>query len=197
MVGTMNRRLRPGRRRDAEVDAALVKAALAEITEKGLGGTTMERIADRAGVGRATLYRRCSNKVELVRYLASQLISEYEPADTGDLRKDLLSVFGPSVDQLRDGEPIAVLMPMFVAEAAHDEQIREFVTSMTAERQAHAVTALRRARRRGELRDDVHIETVVDMIAGAFSHRVLLLGEHVTMQFVRKVVDLAIDGIVA
>ena len=192
MVATMSRESRAGRRRDPEVDAALVKATLAEITERGLGGATMERIADRAGVGRATLYRRCSNKLELVRFLASQLVLQYEPADTGDLRKDLLSVFEPMVELLQKGEPIAVLMPVFVAEAAHDEETRAFVASMAAEREAHAASALRRARRRGELRPGVDIDMVVDMIAGAFSHRVLLLGEQVTMAFARGIVDLAI-----
>jgi AcrR family transcriptional regulator len=192
----MTEKRRPGRPRDARIDAAVARATLAEITEKGLSAATMEAIAARADVGRATLYRRWPSKEALLRFLASQVFEDYEPADTGDLRKDLLAVYEPIVEQLRDGEPIAVLMPILVAQAAHDQGIRRFVAAAAAERQAGATDALRRAERRGELRPGVDIETVVDMIAGAFSHRLLLHGEPVTAEYVRTVLDQAIAGIV-
>ena len=51
----------------------------------------MEAIAARAGVGRATLYRRWPNKSALLYFCADQLAEVIQPADTGDFRKDLLS----------------------------------------------------------------------------------------------------------
>ena len=86
----MAERLR-GRPRDEGVDAAVVEAAVAEIAEKGLTATTMEGIAARAGIGRATLYRRWPNKTALLYFCADQLAEVIQPADTGDLRKDLLT----------------------------------------------------------------------------------------------------------
>ena len=62
-----------GRPRDESVDTAVVEAAVAEIAEKGLTAATMEAIALRAGVGRATLYRRWPNKSALLYFCADQL----------------------------------------------------------------------------------------------------------------------------
>ena len=143
---------------------------------------------------KATLYRRWPNKEALFYFLAGQLTDTFEPIDTGDLRKDLYSVFEPAVEQAYRG-PVATLMPTFVAEAARDPQIRAFVSELTEDRRVGAIHALQRARRRGELRRGVDLDAVVDMINGAFACRFLLRGQPVTEKFVRKVVDLAIDGI--
>jgi AcrR family transcriptional regulator len=183
-----------GRPRDARVEAAVVEATVAEIDEKGLGNCTMEAIAARAGIGKATLYRRWPNKEALFYFLASQLTDSCEPIDTGDLRKDLYSVFEPLVEQAYKG-PVATLMPTFIAEAARDPKMREFVSQLVADRRMGAVHALQRARRRGELRARVDLDAVVDMINGAFACRFLMRGQPITVAFVRKVVDLAVDGI--
>lgn len=168
---------------------------VAEVTEKGLGAATMESIAARAGVGKTTLYRRWSNKEALFYFVASQVSDIVVPTDTGDLRKDLLSVYGPLEDQLRPGGPATALFPEVVAQAARDSRIRDVVCQLVAERRGGAAQALRRAKQRGELRDGVDVNTVLDMITGAFSYRSLLLGKPITSAYIRKVVDQAIDGI--
>lgn len=188
-------RRRRGRPRDSRVEDAVVQATVAEIAEKGLEATTMEGIALRADVGKATLYRRWPNKLSLLYFLADQLSDVFEPADTGDLRKDLLSVFEPMAEQAHGDGPLATLIPTFIGAAAHDAQIRAFVSRLVAHRGGGAVEALRRAKGRGELRPDADIQTTVAMIAGAFSHRSLWLGKPVTTGYVRRVVDQAIDGI--
>jgi AcrR family transcriptional regulator len=185
-----------GRPRDnARVETAVVEATLAEIEEKGLGNCTVEAIAARAGIGKATFYRRWPNKEAVLYFLASQLSDVIEPIDTGNLRKDLLSVFEPLPERVYGG-PVATVMPTFIAEAARDPQMRKFVAELTEERRKGAIHALQRARRRGELRRGVDLDTVVDMMTGAFACRALLLGEPITGAFARKVVDLAINGIV-
>ena len=186
-----------GRPRDESVDTAVVEAAVAEIAEKGLTAATMEAIALRAGVGRATLYRRWPNKSALLYFCADQLVEVIEPADTGDLRKDLLSVFETLAELSYGDGPLALLAPTFIAAAAHDQQMRTFVADNVVSRRSGAVVALRRARRRGELRQGVKINLTVDMIAGALSDRAYLLGKPVTSAYVRSVIDQAIAGIVA
>ena len=186
-----------GRPREESVDTAVVEAAVAEIAEKGLTAATMEAIALRAGVGRATLYRRWPNKSALLHFCADQLAEVIEPTDTGDLRKDLLSVFEPLAELSYGDGPLALLAPTFIAAAAHDEQMRTFVADNVVSRRSGAVVALRRARRRGELRQGVNVNLTVDMIAGALSDRAYLLGKPVTSAYVRSVIDQAIAGIVA
>ena len=102
----------------------------------------------------------------------------------------------PLVEQAYTG-PVAKMMPTFIAEAARDPRIEEFITELVADRRMGAVHALQRAKRRGELRARVDVDAVVDMINGAFLCRFLMRGQPVTVRFVRKVVDLTVDGILA
>jgi AcrR family transcriptional regulator len=187
---------RRGRPRDGTVDTAVAEATVAEIAEKGLTATTMEAIAARAGIGRATLYRRWPNKTSLLYFCADQLAEVIQPANTGDLRKDLLTVFEPLAELSYGDGPIALLGPTFIAAASHDEQMRTFVADNVVSRRSGALVALRRARQRGELRRGVNIGLTVEMIAGALSDRAYLLGKPVTSAYVRSVIDQAIAGIV-
>jgi AcrR family transcriptional regulator len=183
-----------GRPRDARVEQAVIDATIAEIDEKGLRNATMEAIALRAGIGKATLYRRWPNKEALLYFLADQLSEAYEPLDTGDLRKDLRSVFEPLVTEVYQG-PVATLMPTFIAEAARDDRIRHFVTDLIADRRTGAKRVFARAKRRGELRRGVDADVALDMMYGALEHRFLSQGTPVTLALIDEVLDLALSGI--
>ena len=63
----------PGRPRSPEADQAIVDAALVVFAEAGYEGLTIEAVAARAGVGKATVYRRYPGKAELVFHAASCL----------------------------------------------------------------------------------------------------------------------------
>ncbi|MGH3596483.1 MAG: TetR/AcrR family transcriptional regulator C-terminal ligand-binding domain-containing protein [Mycobacterium sp.] len=183
-----------GRPRDAAVDAAIARATLAEVREMGLRGATMESIAARSGLGKATIYRRAPNLEALVQFVAERVSDICEPADTGDLRKDLLSVFEYHQREYQAG-PAAVVITTFMAEAARDGRIRELVTRLVEERRAAAVEALKRAERRGELCPGADIEMVVDMIAGACNFRSMFRAKPVSVAFIRGVVDHAVRGV--
>lgn len=82
------------RRRGAELEAAILDAAWAELGEHGYGRFTMEGVAARAGTSKPVLYRRWSSRAELA--LAawnSRVPVETEVPDTGSLRGDLLALF--------------------------------------------------------------------------------------------------------
>ncbi|HEY1737864.1 MAG TPA: helix-turn-helix domain-containing protein, partial [Acidimicrobiia bacterium] len=55
-----------GRPRSAECDRAILEAALAEYAVRGLEAMSVDAVAARAGVSKATIYRRYPSKVELV-----------------------------------------------------------------------------------------------------------------------------------
>ena len=76
----------PGRPRSAEADQAILHAALELLAESGYAALTMERVRERAGVGKATLYRRYGSKEELARAAIVHLNSDIPlPDDTGSL----------------------------------------------------------------------------------------------------------------
>jgi AcrR family transcriptional regulator len=189
-VATAERR--PGRPRDARVDQQIVEATLAEVADKGFGGATIESIATRAGVGKAAIYRRWPNREALLQFVALQVSEVVTPADTGDLRADLVAIFAPFAGEFYEGGAGA-LLPDLVAEAARDPKIRDMVRHLAVERRSVAVAAFERAAARGELRRGVDIDTVVDMIAGSFLYRFLLLGDQ--PDDVAGAIDVALHGI--
>ena len=75
---------RPGRPRSAEADEAILEAAIELFAEVGLDGLTVEGVAARAGVGKATIYRRYPSKVDLV-VAAARCFTQgpTSPPDTG------------------------------------------------------------------------------------------------------------------
>ena len=83
---------RRGRPRDPEVDAAILAAAVDLLAEAGFARLTMDQVAARAGVGKASLYLRWPNKLALVSE-AIQHRSAVVPEvpDTGSLRLDMLT----------------------------------------------------------------------------------------------------------
>lgn len=85
-------RSRRGRPRDPGVDEAVLTAAVDLLAEVGYARLTMDQIAARAGVGKASVYLRWPNKVALVAE-AIQQHSAVVPdvPDTGSLREDMLT----------------------------------------------------------------------------------------------------------
>src|SRR6476469_9854577 len=80
----------PGRPRSSECDHAILDAALSEYATRGLDGMSVDAVAARAGVSKATIYRRFASKVELVVAAASTIAEETAPKpDTGALIEDL------------------------------------------------------------------------------------------------------------
>jgi AcrR family transcriptional regulator len=79
-----------GRPRDPAVDAAVLDATIDLLGAVGYARLTMEQVADRAGVGKASLYLRWPNKVALVA-AAIQRRSDVVPEvpDTGSLPEDM------------------------------------------------------------------------------------------------------------
>ena len=82
------------RRRGTELEHALLTAAWEELAEVGFAKLTMESVADRAKTRIAVLYRRWSDKNDLVLAAIRHYSDTHPPAipDTGSLRDDLLAL---------------------------------------------------------------------------------------------------------
>ena len=73
---------RPGRPRDPQADAAILRAARDLMSEGGLANLTVEGTAQRAGVAKTTVYRRYPTKLALAVAAVAALISPEEPRST-------------------------------------------------------------------------------------------------------------------
>jgi AcrR family transcriptional regulator len=110
------------------------------LTEVGFGGLTIDAVAHRAGVGKATIYRRWDGKEQLVLdALAAGRIPVPQP-DTGTLRDDLLAYYLPLAD-IEAQQGAVRLMPALAAEAAVDPDLADRLHAFVSDRRAPAASA--------------------------------------------------------
>jgi AcrR family transcriptional regulator len=185
-----------GRPRSQEADRAILAAALDLLASRGLAAMSIEEVAARAGVGKATIYRRWPSKGLLALDAFVTVFAEQQPLpDTGTLRGDLiaaLTLWVRAVTQTSMGPMLAGL----IAEAQHEPSLRAAWRERVLEplRSQHRIM-LDRAIARGEIPATVDREVVLDLFFGAAQHRLLLGHLPLTDEFVGEVVDVILDGI--
>ncbi|MEU4205367.1 TetR/AcrR family transcriptional regulator [Streptomyces sp. NPDC039022] len=84
----------PERRRGAALEKALLDAAWEELTANGYARFTMDAVVQRAGTSPPVLYRRWSDRDELVRAAITHVLEQWrvDTPDTGSLREDVLTL---------------------------------------------------------------------------------------------------------
>ena len=168
----------PGRPRSARAHRAILDSAIELLLEDGFTGMSMEGVAARAGVGKATIYRRWSSKTEL------------ELPDTGSVRADLLDLGRQALASLGDPEYANLLARMRGEAAKHPELREAYQHKLVAPRREVVAAVIRRGIERGELRDDLDLELLVDMVVGPVIYRSLIGG-----RFGPEHLDRLADGI--
>src|SRR5580692_4237195 len=185
-----------GRPRSAEADRAILNAAVDLLAERGLAAMSIEEVAARAGVSKATIYRRWSSKGLLALDAFVTSFQEQQPLpDTGTLRGDLIAALTAWVRAVT-GTSMGAMLTGLIAEAQHDPSLRAAWRERVLEplRSQHRIM-LDRAIARGEIPATVDQEVVLDLFFGAAQHRLLLGHLPLTDKFIREVVDVILDGI--
>ena len=187
----------PGRPRSARADTAIVQATLALLVEDGYRALTMERVRERAGVGKATLYRRYASKAALVKAAVVHLHADLPPFDTGTLRGDLVALSEAAIG-LVETTGMATLMPRLLSEVVDDPEMHAiFSANLVEPRRQILREILARGQARGELREDLDLELCIDMLAGPIVYRVIVSGGRVDglARMPERMLELLLDGI--
>jgi AcrR family transcriptional regulator len=167
----------PGRPRSAEADEAILRAALELLAQDGYRALTMEAVRERAGVGKATLYRRYGSKDELVRAAITHLNYDLPlPDDTGSLEGDFAAT---AASALAGAEAVGGLsiMPRLLAEVVDDPDLHRIFSARLVEPRRKIMRELvRRAQLRGEVRADLDVDLAVDLMVGPMIYRVIISG---------------------
>ncbi len=185
-----------GRPRSQEADRAILAAAAELLAERGLAAMSIEEIAARAGVGKATIYRRWPSKglLALDAFVAS--FREEQPLpDTGTLRGDLLAALHAWVRAVTQ-TPMGSMLTGLIAEAQHDGELRGAWRDRVLEplRSQHRIM-LDRSIARGEIPPGVDRDVVLDLFFGAAEHRLLLGHLPMSDDFIADVVDVILAGV--
>jgi len=181
---------RPGRPRSVEVDASILEAATELFTELGFDGLCVEGVAARAGVSKATIYRRYPGKAELLIAAASALgrSAKGPMPDTGSLRDDLLEL-GRGYQRLLEDSDAGRAIPAMIVARHRDPELAEAHRSFIAERRAEAAGIVRRGVERAEIRADADVELVIDLVAGPLFYKILISGHVLDDGYVDELVD--------
>ena len=178
----------PGRPRSATVDQAILVAALDEYGERGYDGFCLENVATRAGVAKATIYRRHPSKLDLVMAAVDAFATGGNPLpDTGSLHGDLLSR-ARGLRTLATSEHGAVIRRMSAEHAQYpelDRAHRKFIAS----RRTDGRTIVRRAVARGEIRGDIDCDLIVDLCVGPVFYRAIVTSEPISDAYLRRLID--------
>jgi AcrR family transcriptional regulator len=147
---------RATRRRGATLEHALLDAAWEELQQSGYAKLTMERVAERAGTSRAVIYRRWSNRAELVAAAMRhrQTVLSGTIPNTGTLRGDVLAVLRRASARITDMGPDNVI-GMLSSLLARDAEFGQLLEQLTRSGSEVMAAVLGHAAARGEVREDI------------------------------------------
>jgi len=184
-----------GRPRDPETDTKITSAAAALLLMRGFDKTTVDEVAARAGVGKATVYRRWPSKDDLaVAAMESLFSAEFPEADTGAIETDLAASYR-AVIAFVNTTTGAGFLRMAIMESIRDERISALYRASTERRETETRKTLERAIERGEVRADVDLDAAVQWLGGVVMSRAIIGRPQPTLDDVDALVDFTLRGI--
>jgi AcrR family transcriptional regulator len=185
---------RRGRPRDPQINAAILGATLAALDEAGYAGLTLEDVARRAGTTKPALYRRWSSRQRLVLAALARQLGEIRAPDTGCTLCDLDECLKLFVAAFRRLSP-QVLGALFADCSAEQDLRAAFMAALFDPPRRAVKETLERAYERGDLRDDVDGELILDLLGSLVHYRVLFGHAPMSDREIERVVESLLHGI--
>lgn len=188
-------RRKRGRPRDPEADGRILEAAAALILAHGFDNMTVDDVAARAKVGKATVYRRWAKKEDLAVAAMRRLYDAEMPTpDTGSIREDLRLSF-TDVLVFANSDAGAAYLRTSISESVRDPRIAALYRAANDQAEAGAREVFRRGIDRGEVRPDVNVHAAVQLLAGVLLMRTLTAMPMPAESEVDSLVDLVLTGV--
>lgn len=186
---------RVGRPRSVRADRAIVDATLEVFAESGAEGLCIERVAAKAGVGKATIYRRWPGKEDLLLDAIGAMRSPLPKPKGESVREDLAALvdaIGRESSDPRRARQFALLLG---EGAAYPRLLEHYVQTVVEPRREVVRDVLKRGVATGELREETNVEAAVDMLTGAVLARPRTARERPDRGYARRVVDELLTGL--
>ncbi len=187
MVISLDKKI--GRPRSEDTKKAILKASYELLLENGFPEVTMEGIAKRAGVSKATLYKWWPNKAAVVLdgfFNAAESILEVP--DTGSIKEDLFLQVNNLASFLTS--PKGKVIREFIAEGQSDANVaEEYRNRYFNPRRLISRNLLERGIARGEIRGDLDVELCIDLIFAPLFYRLLITGEVINSDFITELIS--------
>jgi len=158
---------RPGRPRSEQAEQAIIEATLDLFAEKGFEGVCVEVVAARAGVGKATIYRRWPNKEELLLAAFASLKSPLPEPKGVSVRDDLLAMVEVMCADKADPRKARRYALLLGDGDKYPRLMARYKETVVQPRREAMRAVIRRGIETGELRPDTDVEIAMLSLTGA------------------------------
>ncbi len=187
-------RAQGGRPRSDKAHRGILDAARELLIAEGFAGLRLEHVAARAGVGKATIYRRWASKEELCLAVLDELAAPHiRIVETGDTHAELLAATRNAMHAVVD-TPFGPVIEALLSQIAMNPQLGDpFRATTVQSRRDEVRRAIGRGIKRGDLRSDADIDVATELLVGPVYFR-LMFGGELTPDFAERVVDAVLRG---
>ena len=179
-----------------DITVAIRNAVMNELAEVGYGRLSIEAVARRAGVGKTAIYRRWSNKLEMVLEIVSDVAGRSVPMpDTGSFEGDL-QLLMMIVSKALQHRIASQIIPDLMAEASRNPQIAATLQkALRTHQQAVGDKLVGQAVARGELPNGADPDLAVDLILGPLYWRLAVARTPIDDNYLTKMTALVIAAL--
>ena len=169
----------------------ILKVTIDLIAEHGVAGLTVDTVATKAGVSKATIYRRWDSRDALIREAVAGLHRPVDTPDTGSLRDDLTVLLRDLVEFLNrpDGGRVD---SSFLEASARDPELAALRRRIAREVRSLYERVIRRAIARGELPKGVDVRLFIDILISPFLYRRMVDHSRARPSDIPRVIDVAL-----
>jgi len=186
---------RPGRPRSEQADRAIIDAALCVFAEHGVEGLCIEKVAAKAGVGKATIYRRWPGKEDLLLDALAALKTPLPEPHGESVRDDLVALMEAMASDYADPRRAREFALLLGEGAKFPRLMAKYTETVMEPRREVIRSVLRRGVSSGELRPDIDVEVALFMLTGAVLARGKHQPEGISAGYARRVVDELLAGL--
>lgn len=191
-AGKSKRRASPGRPRVHD-DEMILDTALALMAEIGYQGMSLQDIATRSGISVPSIYRRWSNKAELVS--AAVLQSKRDRVHpVGDLRADLLAQLRDVRGMYENVTDIGMTGTLLAEERRHPEFIGAWRRVVVGPRRAAIADIISREQSAGVIGAEIDPYVVAELVVGAY-YAARVAGAELNERWDEQIIDTLLAGI--
>jgi AcrR family transcriptional regulator len=188
---------RPGRPRSQQAEQAIIEATLELFAEEGLEGVCVEAVAARAGVGKATIYRRWPNKEELLLAAFGSLKSPFPEPLGVSVREDLLAMVKVMCADRSDPRKARRYALLLGEGEKYPRLMARYKETVVEPRREAMRAVIRRGVRTGELRPETDVEIAMVTLTGACMAQGSSAHGALDDEFATRLVDGLLQGLSA
>jgi AcrR family transcriptional regulator len=176
--------------RSSRTQEAILQATRDLLSESGVRHLTVEKVAARSGVAKTTIYRRWRSKEDLALAVLIDFVQTITAVTrVDDVRSELVALLKGAITALGTTAMGSIMQGLVSELATNDELSQRFKDQVVALRVSEVRRIVERGIERGELRPDIDVDLLHELLFGPVYYRLLLTGRPLERKFASQVVD--------